>query len=361
MWQKLSRIAFKLEKRSMNQNSLSILYIGSLNKSSNSNHRFVALKKLGHNVDGIDTDFYIHQSIFEKINFRSSLGPGVIRLNWAVKKAVVKKQYDIIWVDNKPYISQGTLLAIKKNQLTAKIINLVTDDAFGAYGSTWGLAYKTAKFYDWHFVQRPENIAEYKACGANNVDFCFRSFNPDFHKPSTLNAADQAKYKTTVGFVGTYEKDREKSIAFLIQNGVNVSVTGDSWPDKKYWDIIKPHYKSESIYGDDYIKTINGMDICLHFLRKANRDSQDSRTFEIPACKVFMLAERSVLHEKFFKENSEAVFFDDDNELLEKTKYYIQHSEEREAIAEAGYNKCFTAGYTHKDRLVEVIKKVMNK
>ncbi|MFY7964870.1 MAG: CgeB family protein, partial [Chitinophagaceae bacterium] len=313
------------------------------------------------NVDAIDMDYYIHQSIFEKINFRSSLGPGVIKLNWAVKKAVVKKQYDIIWVDNKPYTSKSTLLHIKKNQPNAKIINLVTDDAFGAYGSTWGLAYKTAKFYDWHFVQRPENINEYKSCGANNVDFCFRSFNPEFHKPVEFTVDDEVKYKTSVGFVGTYEEDREKSIAFLISSGVNVSITGDNWQGKKYWDIIKPHYKGPSVYGIDYIKTINGMDICLHFLRKANRDSQDSRTFEIPACKVFMLAERSSLHELFFKENAEAVFFDNDNELLEKTKYYLKHSNERVAIANAGYEKCYTAGYTHKDRLKEVLKKIMNK
>lgn len=264
------------------------------------------------------------------------------------------------WVDNKPYLSAATLKRIKAKQPNTKIINLVTDDAFGAYKAKWNLAHKTAKHYDWYFVQRPENIAEYTSCGANNVAFCFRSFDPNFHRPLALNNYDLQKHKTQVGFVGSYEEEREAYIAYLIENGIDVKVSGDAWQGKKYWHLIKNNYAGESVYGDEYIKRINGMDICLHFLRKGNRDSQDSRTFEIPACKVFMLAQRSALHEQFFEENKEAAFFDSKEDLLQKVKYYLQHTEERNAIAIAGYNKCFSAGYTHNARLVSVIKKVLN-
>jgi spore maturation protein CgeB len=69
------------------------------------------------------------------------------------------------------------------------------------------------------------------------------------------------------------------------------------------------------VYEEEYIKTINGMEIALHFLRHGNRDEQDSRTFEIPACKVFMIAESSELHLQLFKENEEAVFFSSKKEL----------------------------------------------
>ena len=341
-------------------NTVKILYIGSLKSPSNSYHRFLCLKEMGYLVEGIDTDYYIHQSIFEKINFRTLLGPGVIKLNKIIKVKITQENWDIIWVDNRPYISSKTLKIIKSLQPQCKIVNLVTDDAFGRYKSLWKTAHKTAKFYDWHFVQRPENIEEYKKCGANNVDFCFRSFNPEFHRPILLSEEEKKIYFTSVGFIGSYEEEREDVVSFLIKNGINVSVTGDGWAGKKYWNIIKPLYRGESVYGDEYIKRINGMDICLHFLRKGNRDSQDSRTFEIPACKTFMLAERSELHEQFFVENKEAVFFDSAEELLQKIKYYIANPSQRSAIAEAGYKKCFEAGYKHQDRLMAVIEKVKN-
>ena len=64
--------------------------------------------------------------------------------------------------------------------------------------------------------------------------------------------------------------------------------------------------------------------------------------------------------EQFFEENKEAVYFNTQEELLQKIKYYLVHKDERAAIAEAGYKKCFNAGYTHKDRLLAVVKKIMN-
>jgi spore maturation protein CgeB len=339
---------------------LKILYIGSLKENTNSADRCATLSQLGNTVVGIDADYFIHQSVFEKINYRTTLSPGGIKINRAVKKQIENQQWDIIWVDNKPYLTKKTLLYIKAKQPQAKLINLVTDDAFGVFKRKWKLLHNTIKYYDWHFVQRPENVDEYKKYGANNVDFCFRSFNPNFHRPYKFNENEEKKYKTQVGFIGTYENEREEYVAHLISNGINVKVSGDAWQDKKHWNMIQPNYVGESVYGDEYIKRINGMDICLHFLRKGNRDSQDSRTFEIPACKVFMLAQRSHLHEQFFEENKEAVFFDTKEELLEKVKYYLQHTEERKAIAIAGYNKCFSAGFTHRDRLIDVLKKIMN-
>jgi spore maturation protein CgeB len=100
------------------------------------------------------------------------------------------------------------------------------------------------------------------------------------------------------------------------------------------------------------------MEIALHFLRKGNRDLQDSRTFEIPACRVFMLAEYSEVHAALFEENKEAVFFRTKEELLQKVIYYKSESARRAAIAEAGYQRCFSGGYDHYHTLQRVLKTI---
>ncbi len=332
-----------------------ILYIGSLDLSSNSYMRFKTLENMGFKVHGIDVDPYIFGSIWMRFHFHLCFGPGISSLNQEVKKQVEDLKPDLIWVDNKPYLQSSTLKQIKKQHPKTKLINVITDDPFGKFHYAWRAIYKTIKHYDCHFVQREENISELKKWGANLVETCFRSFDPNFHRVLNREEFDLRNYKTEVGFIGSYEKEREEYIAYLVQNGIKLSITGDGWSSGKHWNILKEFYTGPSVYGDEYIKRINGMSIALHFLRKANRDQQDSRTFEIPACGTFMLAERSHLHLEFFEEGKEADFFTSKEELLKKIKYYLNNKAERDRIALAGYNRSYSSGYDHKSRLTDVI------
>ena len=335
-----------------------ILYIGSLNIHSNAYRRFSALKSMGNIVTGVDIDSFIYKGAFIKFHHHLNFGPGILALNKEILGAVKKKVPDIIWVDNRTFLIESTLKKIQKTSPDIKIINLITDDATGSLKYQWRLCLKTAKYYDFHFVQRSVNIPELKKYGANRAELCYRSYDPEFHRPVILSDSDKLKYKTKVGFIGTYEKDREEYIAYLIKNGITVTVTGDGWPGCSQWPFIKPYYKGPSIYGEPYIKTINGMDISLHFLRHENRDEQDSRTFEIPACGVFMLAEKTALHLSLFEDGKEAVFFDTKEELLEKILFYMDNAAAREKISNAGLARCERSGYSHAERLKEVLNKI---
>lgn len=314
---------------------------------------------MGHRATPVNVDEYIYGSVFTKLHYHLNAGPGVWSLNKKILSLLATEKYDILLVDNKTYLTYRTLQKIRNKHPNVKIANLLTDDPFGRYNKSWRLTIQTAALFDIHFVQRIENIQELKDAGARRVELCFRSYDPLFHRPVTLNE-DDSRYKTPVGFVGTYEEERESFIAYLLQNNVSVKVTGDGWPKGKYWELIKPYYLGPSVYGEPYIKTINGMDIALHFLRKGNRDQQDSRSFEIPACGVFMLAERSHLHEQFFAEDKEAVFFDTKEELLNKVNYYLQHADDRKAIAAKGHERCIQSRYSHQGRLENVFAKIIS-
>ncbi|MBW2274328.1 MAG: glycosyltransferase family 1 protein [Deltaproteobacteria bacterium] len=115
-----------------------------------------------------------------------------------------------------------------------------------------------------------------------------------------------------VGFIGSYEDERAGSIAALGRAGFSVKVWGNGWPE----------YERRMPPG-----------------------------VEIPACGKFTLAERSEEHCALFREGIEAEFFADDQELLEKTRYYLDHPEEREKIAAAGHKRCIESGHSHHERL----------
>jgi spore maturation protein CgeB len=313
---------------------------------------------MGHKVFGIDTDPYIYGGLFKKFHHHLNIGPGIIALNKKISQDLEESSPEIVWVDNKPFLQSTTLRTIKKKTPSVKIINLVTDDPTGKYKRAWRLGLQTAGFYDIHFVQRSINVAELKNYGANRVEIAYRSFDPELHRPMNLIGEDLKKYRAEVGFIGTHESFREDFILYLIQNYINISITGNDWEKAKRWDVIKPYYKGPSVYGEAYPKTINGFDIALHFLRHTNRDEQDSRTFEIPACGIFMLAEKSQVHQNLFLDRKEAVFFETKQELLEKVQYYLQHPDERKAIAAAGLQRCRMSGYSHESRLQEILNKI---
>lgn len=338
----------------------SILYIGSLDKRSNSFRRYNTLLKLYPGTEAINTDPYILNKYFIRVQHHFNLGPGIYLLNAKVNKKLSNKEYDIILIDNKPYLTPKTLRRIKQQQPATKVANLLTDDPFGKFSRSWRLFKKTVSQYDIAFVQREINIGELKSIGVKNVALCYRSYDPEYNRPLQLDAADLEHHYTKVGFVGSYEEPRASYIAYLIENGIPVSVTGAGWVDQRYWNIIQPFYKGPFVYGDDYIKALCGMDIALHFLRHANRDEQDSRTFEIPSCSVFMLAEKSNAHLSLFEDKKEAVFFETKEELLEKVKYYLTNEEERNKIAEAGLERCKNSGYSHKDRMEYVVNKIID-
>jgi len=336
-----------------------ILYIGSLSPNNNSNKRYKTLVEIGNNVVGVDIDKSIYvKNITSSIHHRLNIGYGVYKLNKQVCRIVEELEPDLIWVDNKPYLTAKTLRRIIKKLPKTKIINLVTDDANGRYKSAWRLTRQTAKYYHHHFVQRTENFEEYFSWGAKKVDYCLRSFDPQFHKIVHLTTLEKEEFGCDVGFIGTYENERAEYIAYLINNGIPVKVVGDGWVGKKYWDIIKPHFVRKSIYSEEYVKRLNAIKVVLHFIRVGNRDQQDSRTFEIPACGGFLLAERTPVHEKIFQEDIDAVFFDHKEELLEKCKKYLKDDYTRNIIRMNGYKKVHNDKHDHLNRLTEVLRKI---
>jgi spore maturation protein CgeB len=68
-----------------------------------------------------------------------------------------------------------------------------------------------------------------------------------------------------------------------------------------------------------------------------------------------MLAERTDEHLALFEEGKEAEFFSSDEELRDKVRYYLTHSEERHLMAAAGRERAIKGGYSNHERLRSVL------
>ncbi len=334
-----------------------ILYIGCTKPGQTSYERMTAMRDLGYEVSAINTctPLGLSQRVWQKATSTLGMFTDPLALNRSIREHMRRNSADIIWVDKGLRVKASTLQWVKQGWPDCILVHLNPDDPFGQYRKGWKIFLEAIPHYDIHFVARTQNQGEFAEYGARCTIPYDRSYSKHLHRPLTLSPEEQQQFEVPVGFVGSHAPDRADMIAFLIDNGIPVAVYGNGWQNKSNWNTIKPHYRGPSRFGIEYTKIINGMGIALHFLRHENRDEQDSRTFEIPACGVFMLAERSPKHEELFLENREAVFFSSREELIEKVRYYLQHPEQAKEIAQAGLQRCLTSGYDHHSRMKSML------
>lgn len=324
---------------------MKILSVGSLSGVSNTClHRHWALKRIADYVDEVNTNKN-PCSLWFRIAYHLFLWGLPVKLpennheNKRIKDLVSKNDYNLIWIDKGVSILPETLRYIKEKLPKAVIVSYSPDNM--ALRHNQSLQYlRCIPLYDYIVTNKSYIIDDMKKLGAKNVIFVNNSFEHSFHYPRELTSNDYERLGGDVGFVGTWEKERCKSILYLADHGIKVRVFGDKkW--KKYRSystnlIIEDH----GLYNEDYAKSFKAFKISLCFLRKINFDQQTTRTVEIPACGGFMMAERTMEHQAMFEEDKEAVFFSNDKELLEKCKYYLSHDSERNKITFAGYIRC---------------------
>lgn len=341
---------------------MKIIYAGSISSYggyNNSLARLAAFIRLGHEIAAIDTTGSEHrlESLCTRLSWHVLDYPlDLADANKRIIQIARHTTFDVLWVDNGLMISARTLKLLKKIRPSLLLVHHNSDDPFGRYSKGWKRFLQCLPFYDVHFVPRDVNIPEYYRAGAKRVLRFHRGYNPDICRPLPLTSQEKFYFASDIGFIGSYEQERADKIQFLAESGISVSVRGGGWQRlRNKHHNLKIH---NVLYGNDYAKAICATKINLHFLREGNRDNQNTRTFEIPACGGFMLAERTDEHQALFLEGKEAEFFSDTKELVTKIRYYLCHERERERIAAKGRERCLQSGYSALDRCKEMLEQI---
>jgi len=341
---------------------MKILFVGYLNEFERSFLRYRTLIDLGNQVDGISMtpvvwrSFEPNYSIWARLGWKIKFPLDVTSANRQLKKKILQNDYQVIWIEKGLTITPGTLRETKKLLPETKLVSCSEDDMFAWHNQSFyylrGLCY-----YDMVFTTKIYNLDELKQLGAPQTALMLDTYDSSFHQPVSLSEEDRQRFGVDIGFIGSFENDRANQMLYLAENGLPVTVWGPSW---RKWLHKHPNLiiKDQILHGQDYIKAINATKINLCFLRKINRDEVTSRSVEIPACRGFMLAERTKRHLELFKEGQEAVFFDSPQELLFLARKYLSADTEREKIAAAGRERCQNSGYDMATQLAKMLKTV---
>ena len=337
-----------------------ILYIGDLNEYGRGFLRYRTLKAMGHEVVAhthtkVSSSNHIEPpSFLYRIFWKLKIPLDDTRVNRKIITSLLTDKFDIVWIEKGNMIKPWTLRHIKKLVSHARLISCSEDDMYAPHGhSLW---YRLGlKYYDAVFTTKTYNLSELMLFGAQRTVLFLDSYDENVHKPMQLSAEEAVRFACDVSAIGAFEPERAESLLFLAKNGVQVTIWGNGWGPwvNRHKNLL---IKNEFLFGSDYSKAISATKINLNFLRKVNRDQVTSRSVEILACGGFMLGERTGRHLEFFNEGQEAEFFESNDELLAKTRYFLEHPNERTKIVQAGRNRCLRSGYSMREQLKEVIR-----
>lgn len=333
---------------------MKILYTGRLAAWTTTEARMRALNDLGHTLVQVDALPYLHRGsrFLAKVQIHFLTGPNVMSYNHALIRAVDRERPEMIWVDSGLFVWPSTLRKIRA-MTSVPIIHYHSDDI-----ESEKLKHRHylagLRYYDLNVTTNENNIPGLVRLGSRKVMRGEFGYDPVLHRRVIRTEEEQYRYGADLTFIGHWEPSTEHTILALLDHGLQVRLWGGGWHRARDRRLRT----TAAIYGEEYVRALASAKICLCFLSKWNRNQSAGRTFEIPAIGGFLLAERTKDHQRYYLEGQEAEFFEGQVELLAKARHYLADANRREEIARAGHARCLASGYSHQDRVRQILEYV---
>lgn len=322
--------------------TLGTSYLHVLKKSDNYIFEFDYVREFK-NINQFHNNRYINR-IFEQ--FYNSI------LNKKLIETVNKVTPDLIIIIKGSFILPETLKLIK-HKFQATIFCFNPDNPFNTQrGASNNLIRRSIPLYDCYFIWGKFLIEKLQGVNLKRVEYLPFAHDPDLHYPVAILAGEENIYGSDVAFIGTWDKEREEFLSSIID--FDLSIWGGSWQKSRIKSLLKK-WKGRDVQGEEFSKVCNASKIIINHLRSQNGDAHNMKTFEIPACRGFMLTKRTSEHLGFYIEGKEIACYETVSELRDKIKYYLDNDDERRRVALSGYNKALMYKY---DKVVKRILEV---
>ena len=317
-----------------------ILCVGPLWRGSNAGGLFRALSRQNCLISVVDEFYYISLKTKEK---KLKIGERLLR-NWQAEEynKEIRKQVDVFLPDvtlvyKGAFVTPETVQYAKK---VGKVVMFYPDVSLTNHG---GNIPKCIPLYELIFTTKTFGIKDMEASfSPKKMFFIPHGYDPDIHKIINLTDKDRKVFSCDASFIGTYSPKKDKWLSYLKEKlpEMNLKIWGSQW-HKSNAGNLKSSIMGCPVEGDLYAAAIQCSKINLGILSEqvvgaSSGDLITSRTFHIPGANGFMLHERNEESVLYFVEDKEAAFFDGQEELVEKTRIYLNDSAARDRIKEQG-------------------------
>lgn len=230
------------------------------------------------------------------------------------------------------------------------------------HDDTWRVEYSRqwAKHFDFFTTPDLHGEMKYREIGLHNaIHFPFGCNEQIFRKMDVPKKYD-------VSFVGGWHPYREWLIERIRKAGINVKVAGFRWPDGeidqegmvKLFNESRINLNLSNSASWDVRYLASSPRALVNRLRsKKNIEQMKARMFEVNGCGAFQLSYFVEGLAPCYDIDREIGVYADADDLIEKVKFYLAHSEQRESIAAAGYERTLNE-HTFTNRFSQVFQRM---
>jgi spore maturation protein CgeB len=290
------------------------------------------------------------------LHYRLDVGPIIRSLNNSILVQASKISPDIVWIDKGIWISLKTVRQLRR---AGAIVVHYTPDSAIAINSTPRFL-KALPEYDFVITSKAWEISLYLKNGAQRVFHIHQGSSTARTYPVPPGSAQDDPFMSDICFVGRAEEHYVKFIKLIVARlpRLRLKIWGPWKKAVAANSELGRYWQGRSVYGDEYARALSSAKIGLGLLSKLFPETETTRTFEIPACKTMLLAERTQSHQQLFKEGEEAEFFDSLDEVVEKIEHYLSNSTELKCMAEAGYRRFIGSDYTANRYMADCVREI---
>jgi len=160
--------------------------------------------------------------------------------------------------------------------------------------------------------------------------------------------------RKTIYFPNAYPDDLIYPIN-TVEKIHDVGFCGSILNRESYFSLLSNNFnfkKDIFVIGDKMVETINSYKI--HFNKNLS-DDINFRTFETLGCKTFLITNPTPGIDKLFEIDKHLVVYNNNNELIEKVRYYLNNENERKLIEEQGY-EFVKSNHSYFERTKQLLK-----
>lgn len=317
-----------------------------------------ALRKLGCDVAEVNIDIFVPQWRQKPARALARLFLPVARreFNLALLQQAKQQRPEFFLAFKGPFVEAETLRQMRA--LGIKLYNFYPDTSAFTHGADLPQALPE---YDCTFYTKPFWDGDVRQqIKLKDSVFLHHGYDSELHQPRELTVQDMMDYHVDVVVIGSHTIYKEKLLGDLLalRPHLALKIWGNRW-ETSTDPRVRKHWQRDALMGQAYGRALQAAKINLAITSgivpgASQGDFVTIRTFQIPACRGFMLHERNPEVLELYEEGKEIECYASAQELAGKIDHYLAHPEKRMAVAEAGYRRCVPA-YSYDNRMQTIL------
>lgn len=289
----------------------------------------------------------LSRSLFQRASWRLAWQLRAKTANQKLIDIADRFQPDLTLVISPLLMHPNTIKALKQHGFTVVFFTDNPLDNHHTHTNAW--VQQGLSLWDAILIWSQELVQQISKRGISNVFYHPFCSDTEHHYPQTQNNPD-----CDVAFIGNWDDSYKRELYLKAIADYRLEIWGSNyWQTHCKETSIKKYHQGMCSYLE-IPRILGGAKIGLNILRPQNEMGHNIRTFEIPSSKTLMLSERNPELLDLFKEDIEAVYFSNPEELKQKVTYLLNNQTLIESIAKAGNNKALQ--HTIQHRIEEIYR-----